>query len=146
MWRCMEHLRLPPIAQKHKSPSDLYGIPAFTWHQHWAWLWDAHILRNAGGRVTDDMIRLLAASATDGNPRNVVLHHTDCGAQNLWERSFPWQHLKKELGVDVECTSSPFKTLKRSPRRYGDFESFPYSRGWWFLRSCMMWIQVWLPK
>ena len=34
-------------------------------------LGDAHILRNAGGRVTDDMIRsLVYFPATDGNPRN----------------------------------------------------------------------------
>ena len=44
-------------------------------------LGDAHILRNAGGRVTDDKDSLLGhLPAADGYPEIVVLHHTDCGA------------------------------------------------------------------
>ena len=45
-------------------------------------LGDAHILRNAGGRVTEDMIRSLVISQQQMGTREiVVLHHTDCGAQ-----------------------------------------------------------------
>jgi carbonic anhydrase len=41
---------------------------------------DAHILRNAGGRVTDDMIRsLLLSSHALGTREIVVIHHTGCG-------------------------------------------------------------------
>jgi carbonic anhydrase len=41
---------------------------------------DAHILRNAGGRVTDDMIRsLLLSSHALGTREVVVIHHTGCG-------------------------------------------------------------------
>lgn len=41
-------------------------------------LGDAHILRNAGGRVTDDMIRSLVISQQQMGTREiVVLHHTD---------------------------------------------------------------------
>ena len=50
-------------------------------------LGDAHILRNAGGRVTEDMIRSLVISQQQMGTREiVVLHHTDCGAQTF-ERS-----------------------------------------------------------
>jgi carbonic anhydrase len=41
---------------------------------------DAHILRNAGGRVTDDMIRsLLLSSHALGTREVLVIHHTGCG-------------------------------------------------------------------
>lgn len=47
-------------------------------------LGDAHILRNAGGRVTDDMIRSLVISQQQlGTREIIVIHHTDCGAQTL---------------------------------------------------------------
>ena len=41
---------------------------------------DAHVIRNAGGAVTDDVIRSLAISQRLLGPREIVLiHHTDCG-------------------------------------------------------------------
>src|SRR5215813_12788948 len=41
---------------------------------------DAHIIRNAGGVVTDDVIRSLAISQRLLGTREIVLiHHTDCG-------------------------------------------------------------------
>lgn len=41
---------------------------------------DAHILRNAGGRVTDDAIRSLVVSTHLLDTREIgVIHHTDCG-------------------------------------------------------------------
>lgn len=41
---------------------------------------DAHIVRNAGGRVTDDVIRsLVLSSVLLGTRHAVVIHHTDCG-------------------------------------------------------------------
>jgi carbonic anhydrase len=43
-------------------------------------LGDAHVVRNAGGRVTDDVIRsLVLSSALLGTRHAVVIHHTDCG-------------------------------------------------------------------
>ena len=79
-------------------------------------LGDAHILRNAGGRVTDDMIRSLVISQQQMGTREiVVLHHTDCGAQTFENEGFR-QHLKKELGVDVEeSVREDMKLLKASP-------------------------------
>lgn len=64
-------------------------------------LGDAHILRNAGGRVTDDMIRSLVISQQQMGTREiVVLHHTDCGAQTFTNEDFA-RHIHKELGIDV---------------------------------------------
>ena len=40
---------------------------------------DAHVLRNAGGIVTDDVLRSLEASRGIGSERVVVICHTDCG-------------------------------------------------------------------
>jgi carbonic anhydrase len=43
------------------------------------WPGAVHVIRNAGGRVTDDALRSIAAScAMAGTERVVVVHHTDC--------------------------------------------------------------------
>jgi len=54
--------RIPPLA--------LFGMQ----------LGDAHVLRNAGGRVTPDVVRSLVVSTwTMGTRRVAVVHHTACG-------------------------------------------------------------------
>ncbi|PCH13765.1 Beta-carbonic anhydrase 1 [Streptococcus parauberis] len=80
-------------------------------------LGDAHILRNAGGRITDDMIRSLTISQQQMGTREiVVLHHTDCGAQTFTNESFT-AHLHKELGVDVSGQDFlPFENVEDSVR------------------------------
>ncbi len=42
-------------------------------------LGDAHVLRNAGGIVTDDVLRSLETSRKTGTEDVVVIGHTDCG-------------------------------------------------------------------
>ena len=50
---------------------------------------EAHILRNAGGVITDDVIRSLAVSQRRLGTREVMLiHHTDCGMQTLTDDGF----------------------------------------------------------
>ena len=80
-------------------------------------LGDAHILRNAGGRVTEDMIRSLVISQQQMGTREiVVLHHTDCGAQTFNNEDFQ-EHLKCELGVDVSGQDFlPFQDVDESVR------------------------------
>lgn len=80
-------------------------------------LGDAHILRNAGGRVTDDMIRSLVISQQQMGTREiVVLHHTDCGAQTFNNEDFQ-EHLKRKLGVDVSGKDFlPFQDVEESVR------------------------------
>lgn len=80
-------------------------------------LGDAHILRNAGGRVTDDVIRSLVISQQQMGTREiVVLHHTDCGAQTFKNEDFQ-EHLKCELEVDVSGQDFlPFQDVEESVR------------------------------
>jgi carbonic anhydrase len=43
-----------------------------------SWPEPVHVVRNAGGRVTADVLRSLAVSCTMGAERIAVVHHTDC--------------------------------------------------------------------
>lgn len=81
-------------------------------------LGDAHILRNAGGRVTDDVIRSLVISQQQlGTREIVVLHHTDCGAQTFTNEAFQ-QQLQRDLGVDVSDQDFlPFTDIADSVRQ-----------------------------
>lgn len=57
---------------------------------------DAHLLRNAGGLVTDDMLRSLALSQRKlGTREIVVIHHTNCGMNGLDDAQF-----RAELAAD----------------------------------------------
>ncbi|HVT68033.1 MAG TPA: carbonic anhydrase [Trebonia sp.] len=50
---------------------------------------EAHVIRNAGGAVTDDVIRSLAISQRLLGTREIILiHHTDCGLQKTTEDEF----------------------------------------------------------
>ena len=45
---------------------------------------DAHVLRNAGGRITADVVRSLIKSVNHlGVDRVAIMHHTDCGAAKI---------------------------------------------------------------
>lgn len=80
-------------------------------------LGDAHILRNAGGRVTEDMIRSLVISQQQlGTREIIVIHHTDCGAQTFENAAFT-QQLECDLGVDVHDKDFlPFTDVEESVR------------------------------
>jgi carbonic anhydrase len=50
---------------------------------------EVHVLRNAGGVITDDVIRSLAISQRRLGTREIMLvHHTDCGLQALTDDGF----------------------------------------------------------
>jgi carbonic anhydrase len=58
---------------------------------------EAHVLRNAGGVITDDVIRSLAVSQRRLGTRAVMLiHHTDCGMQTMTDDGF-----RAELQADT---------------------------------------------
>src|SRR4051794_24402928 len=60
---------------------------------------DAHVLRNAGGVVTDDVIRSLAVSQRRLGTRAVMLiHHTNCGMESLTDDGFRAE-LQEATGV-----------------------------------------------
>ncbi len=59
---------------------------------------DAHVIRNAGGLPTDDVLRSLAVSQHYLGTREVVLiHHTDCGMQSFDDAAF-----RAELAEDAD--------------------------------------------
>jgi carbonic anhydrase len=50
---------------------------------------EAHVLRNAGGVITDDVIRSLVISQRRlGTKEIVLIHHTDCGMQTITDDGF----------------------------------------------------------
>ena len=82
---------------------------------------DAHIIRNAGGVVTDDVIRSLVISQRLLDTREVLLvHHTDCGLQKLSEDEFKHQ-IEAEVGIKpwwaVESFADPFVDVRQSMAR-----------------------------
>jgi carbonic anhydrase len=60
---------------------------------------EAHVLRNAGGVITDDVIRSLAISQRRlGTTEVMLIHHTDCGLLKLSDDSFRAE-LQEDTGV-----------------------------------------------
>jgi carbonic anhydrase len=60
---------------------------------------DAHVLRNAGGVITDDVIRSLAVSQRRlGTQAVMLIHHTDCGMQAITDDGFR-RELQEATGV-----------------------------------------------
>src|SRR5881296_1059072 len=78
---------------------------------------DAHVIRNAGGRASDDAIRSLAISQQLlGTNAVVVIHHTDCGMLTFSNEDLR-KKLKQELNADAEHIDFlPFKNLEQSVR------------------------------
>jgi len=78
---------------------------------------DAHVIRNAGGRASDDAIRSLAISQQLlGTNEVVVIHHTDCGMLTFSNEDLR-KKLKLELNADAEHIDFlPFKDLEQSVR------------------------------
>lgn len=78
-------------------------------------LGDAHILRNAGGRVTDDVLRSLVISQQQlGTREIVVLHHTDCGAQILSDGFFYFRKLDLKVTVRLIMPYAGIQTEETS--------------------------------
>ena len=60
---------------------------------------EAHVIRNAGGTVTDDVVRSLAVSQRLlGTTEIMLIHHTDCGMQKTTEDDFKGA-LEAETGI-----------------------------------------------
>lgn len=78
---------------------------------------DAHMIRNAGGRVSDDAIRSLVISQQLlGTREIVVIHHTDCGMLTFSNADLT-QIVQERLNVDVSGRDFlPFGDLEQSVR------------------------------
>jgi carbonic anhydrase len=80
-------------------------------------LGQAHILRNAGGIVTDDVIRSLALSQRRLGTRAVMLiHHDDCGLQLITEDGFR-SELEQAAGERPAFEIGAFSSVEESVRR-----------------------------
>ena len=78
---------------------------------------DAHVLRNAGGVITDDMIRSLAISQRLLGTREVMLiHHTDCGMQRLTDDGFRAE-LQADTGLAPSFAIESFTDLDAAVRQ-----------------------------
>jgi carbonic anhydrase len=78
---------------------------------------DAHIIRNAGGVVTDDEIRSLAISQRLLGTREIILiHHTDCGMLTFKDDEFRHQ-IEEETGVRPEWAAEAFSDLDDDVRQ-----------------------------
>jgi carbonic anhydrase len=78
---------------------------------------DAHVIRNAGGVITDDEIRSLAISQRLLGTREVVLiHHTDCGMLTFSDDEFRGQ-VQQETGIKPEWAAEAFDDLEADVRQ-----------------------------
>ena len=78
---------------------------------------DAHVIRNAGGVVTDDEIRSLAISQRLlGTEEIVLIHHTDCGMLTFTDDAFK-QSILEETGIKPEWAAESFDDLDTDVRQ-----------------------------
>lgn len=78
---------------------------------------EAHVLRNAGGVITDDVIRSLAVSQRRLSTREVMLiHHTDCGMQKLSDDGFR-DELREATGVAPSFAIESFLDVEADVRQ-----------------------------
>lgn len=78
------------------------------------WPGAVHVVRNAGGRVTADALRSLAASAAMGTERVLVIHHTDCAmAAHTDEDIRRLLPPDAEPGMDFLTIADPIEALRQ---------------------------------
>ncbi|HEX2771813.1 MAG TPA: carbonic anhydrase [Micromonosporaceae bacterium] len=109
------HLPLPPA--KHVAivacmdarldPYALFGLKEG----------DAHVIRNAGGAVTDDVIRSLAISQRLLGTREIVLvHHSDCGMVTFTDHDFKAQ-IAADTGIRPPWAAETFSDVEEDVRQ-----------------------------
>jgi carbonic anhydrase len=78
---------------------------------------EAHVIRNAGGAVTDDVIRSIAISQRLlGTEEIVLIHHTDCGMLTFTDDEFK-AGIEKETGIRPEWAAEAFSELDGDVRQ-----------------------------
>jgi carbonic anhydrase len=78
---------------------------------------DAHIIRNAGGVVTDDEIRSLAISQRLlGTEEIILIHHTDCGMLTFSDDEFK-RSIEDEVGIKPEWAAEALGDLDEDVRQ-----------------------------
>ena len=78
---------------------------------------DAHVIRNAGGVVTEDAVRSLAISQRLLGTREIVLiHHTDCGMLTFTDDDFKAQ-VEADTGLRPPWSPESFRDPARDVRQ-----------------------------
>jgi carbonic anhydrase len=78
---------------------------------------DAHVIRNAGGVITDDEIRSLAISQRLlGTEEIMLIHHTDCGMLTFADDDFRRQ-VQDDTGIKPEWAAETFADLDEDVRQ-----------------------------
>jgi carbonic anhydrase len=78
---------------------------------------EAHVIRNAGGVVTDDEIRSLAISQRLLGTREIILiHHTDCGMLTFTDDDFK-RSIQDETGIKPTWAAEAFGDLDEDVRQ-----------------------------
>ena len=78
---------------------------------------DAHVIRNAGGVITDDEIRSLAISQRLlGTSEIILIHHTDCGMLTFTDDELKAQ-IQEDVGVKPHFSMESFSDLEEDVRQ-----------------------------
>ena len=78
---------------------------------------EAHVIRNAGGVVTDDEIRSLAISQRLlGTTEIILIHHTDCGMLTFTDDAFK-RAIQDETGIKPAWAAEAFSDLDQDVRQ-----------------------------
>ena len=77
---------------------------------------EAQVIRNAGGVITDDVIRSLAVSQRLlGTTEIILIHHTDCGLQKITDDEFK-REIEEETGIRPPWAVQAFTDAARDVR------------------------------
>jgi carbonic anhydrase len=91
-----------------------------------AWPAPVHIARNAGGRVTADVLRSLAVSSTMQIERILVIHHTQCAmAEHSEEEILERLPVGAEPTMDFLTIADPLEALRQDVRSIRDSALIP---------------------
>ena len=78
---------------------------------------DAHVIRNAGGVITDDEIRSLSISQRLlGTEEIMLIHHTDCGMLTFGDDDFR-RSVQDDTGIKPEWAAETFSDLDEDVRQ-----------------------------
>ncbi len=78
---------------------------------------DAHVIRNAGGVITDDEIRSLTISQRLLGTREIILiHHTDCGMLTFSDDELKAQ-IQEDVGIKPHFSMESFSDLEQDVRQ-----------------------------
>jgi carbonic anhydrase len=88
---------------------------------------EAHVIRNAGGAVTDDVVRSLAISQRLLGTREIMLiHHTDCGLQKTTEDEFK-SAVEADTGIRPPWAVEAFTDAEQDVRQsIGRLKASPF--------------------